>query len=81
NCLFALRSKRKGRSSRTAISSRAAYLAHKVHWTLCLKPNHALKELEMRYAISSSVKSYFYIKNIDFAINHQYKIVDFAKIC
>ncbi|RFT40962.1 hypothetical protein CG396_06190 [Bifidobacteriaceae bacterium N170] len=42
---------------RTAISSRSADLAHKVHWTLCLKPNHALKELEMRYAISSSVKA------------------------
>ena len=41
----------------TAISSRSADLAHKVHWTLCLKPNHALKELEMRYAISSSVKA------------------------
>ena len=41
----------------TAISSREADLAHKVHWTLCLKPNHALKELEMRYAISSSVKA------------------------
>ncbi|EPI46240.1 hypothetical protein HMPREF1582_01157 [Gardnerella vaginalis JCP8151A] len=32
-------------------------MAHKVHWTLCLKPNHALTELEMRYAISSSVKA------------------------
>ncbi|MFU0532614.1 hypothetical protein [Gardnerella vaginalis] len=41
----------------TAISSRSADLAHKVHWTLCIKPNHALKELEMRYAISSSVKA------------------------
>ena len=41
----------------TAISSRSADLAHKVHWTLCLKPNHALKELEMRYAISSSGKA------------------------
>ncbi|EPI50061.1 hypothetical protein HMPREF1577_01279 [Gardnerella pickettii JCP8017A] len=41
----------------TAISSRSADLAHKVHWTLCLKPNHALKELETRYAISSSVKA------------------------
>ena len=42
-----------------AISSRSADLAHKVHWTLCLKPNHALKELEMRYAISSSVKALY----------------------
>ncbi|RFT36297.1 hypothetical protein CG399_08630, partial [Bifidobacteriaceae bacterium NR015] len=36
NYLFALRSKRKGRSSRTAISSRSADLACKVHWTLQL---------------------------------------------
>ena len=42
-----------------AISSRLADLAHKVHWTLCLKPNHALTELEMRYAISSSVKAHY----------------------
>ncbi|PKZ45001.1 hypothetical protein CYJ68_07415 [Gardnerella vaginalis] len=54
---------RKRRRSRatlflTAISSRSADLAHKVHWTLCLKPNHALKELEMRYAISISVKAH-----------------------
>ncbi|KXI15974.1 hypothetical protein HMPREF3230_01247, partial [Gardnerella vaginalis] len=35
-CFFALRSKRKGRSSRTAISSRSADLACKVHWTLHL---------------------------------------------
>ena len=52
-----LRSKLEGRLERTTISSRSADLAHKVHWTLCLKPNHALKELEMRYAISSSVKA------------------------
>ncbi|EPI61919.1 hypothetical protein HMPREF1578_00367 [Gardnerella pickettii JCP8017B] len=38
-----------------AISSRSADLACKVHWTLL--PNHALNELEMRYAISSSVKA------------------------
>ena len=41
----------------TAISSRSADLAHKVHWTLCLKPNHALKELEI-LLISSSVKAH-----------------------
>ena len=52
-----LRSKLEGRLERTTISSRSADLAHKVHWTLCLKPNRALKELEMRYAISSSFKA------------------------
>ncbi|RIY21133.1 hypothetical protein CJI53_06940, partial [Bifidobacteriaceae bacterium VN002] len=36
NYLFALRFKRKGRSERTAISSRSADLACKVHWTLHL---------------------------------------------
>ncbi|PKZ39953.1 hypothetical protein CYJ69_00800 [Gardnerella pickettii] len=45
------------------MSSRSADLAHKVHWTLCLKPNHALKELEMRYAISSSVKALFALRS------------------
>ncbi|WP_172540175.1 hypothetical protein [Gardnerella vaginalis] len=41
---------------RTAISSRSADLAHKVHWTLCLKPNHALKELEMRLQFQAQSK-------------------------
>ncbi|MDK6399416.1 hypothetical protein QP194_24455, partial [Escherichia coli] len=45
-----------------AISSRSADLAHKVHWTLCFKPNHALKEFETRYAISSSVKALFALR-------------------
>ena len=42
----------------TAISSRSADLAHKVHWTLCLKPNHALKELETRYAFQAQSKRF-----------------------
>ena len=46
-----------------AISSRSADLAHKVHWTLCFKPNHALKEFETRYAISSSVKALFALRS------------------
>ena len=36
-CIFVLRFKRKGRSGRTAISSRSADLACKVHWTLHAK--------------------------------------------
>ncbi|EPI58740.1 hypothetical protein HMPREF1578_01497 [Gardnerella pickettii JCP8017B] len=47
-------------------------MAHKVHWTL-LEPNHALKELEMRYAISSSVKALIHANNNVLCVHYSAK--------
>ncbi|PMC44894.1 hypothetical protein CJ214_06635 [Peptoniphilus lacrimalis] len=60
------RSKRKGRSCRSRVTARyssrllvAVRLIWHVKSTGLYMPNHALKELEMRYAISSSVKALY----------------------